>query len=93
MNSYYLTVVLQPELDDKKKASLLETVKKTMLGQEGKLKKEDTWGSRDLAYPINHQSKGFYVHFEFEADPEVAKDIDKKLKVEEDIMRYLLVRA
>jgi len=54
--------------------------------------KEDLWGVRDLVYPIKKQSKGFYAHFEILADPKNAKGLDKTLKVEEDILRYLLVR-
>ena len=62
-------------------------------GQGGKVIKMDLWGARDLAYPIKRQTKGFFAHFEVEADPKNAKDLDKTLKVEEDILRYLLVRV
>lgn len=92
MNNYLLTLVLKSDLDDKGREGLLETIKKKMLGDSGKVNKEDVWGSRDLAYPILKQSKGHYVHFEFETDPAVAKGLDNNLKVEEDILRYLLVR-
>ncbi len=71
---------------------LLDDVKKHVTGKDGKITKEDLWGARDLAYPIKHQTKGYYAHYEVEADPSVAKDIDKTLKVEEDILRYLLIR-
>lgn len=90
MNSYYLTLVLRPDLEDKAREALLSGVKKKMAG---KISKEDLWGNKDLAYPIKKNAKGYYVHFEFETDPAVAKDLDKNLKVEEDIIRYLLVRV
>lgn len=93
MNLYYLTLVLKPDLEEKARQELLTEVKKKMLGESGKLGKEDLWGEKDLAYPIKKQTKGFYVHFEFETNPFVAKTIDKNLKVEEDILRYLLVRV
>ena len=60
---------------------------------DGKIDKEDLWGSKDLAYPIKKQTKGYVAHFEITADPKNAKTIDKTLKVEEDILRYLLVRV
>ena len=93
MNSYLLTLVLKPDMDEKAREALLSDMKKKMLGESGKVTKEDMWGARDLAYPILKQNKGFYVHFEFETDPAVAKGLDKNLKVEEDILRYLLVRV
>lgn len=93
MNSYYLTLVLKPDLEEKEKKTLLDSVIKRLVGNEGKVEKEDLWGVRDLAYPIKKQSKGFYAHFEITADPKDAKGLDKQLKVEEDILRYLLVRV
>lgn len=88
MNKYYLTLVLKSGLDEKAQKELLDGVKKKF----EKIIKEDLWGEKDLAYPIQKQTKGFYVHWEIEADPKVIKDIDKTLKVEEDILRYLIVR-
>lgn len=88
MNSYYLTLVLKPDLEEKAQKELLDGLKKKF----DKVIKEDLWGVRDLAYPIKKQTKGFYAHFEIEADPQIAKGLDKILKLEEDIIRYLLVR-
>lgn len=90
MNSYLLTLVLRPHLEDKVREELLAGVKKKMVG---KIIKEDLWGSRDLAYPIKKNAKGYFAHFEFETEPQVVVDLDKSLKVEEDIIRYLLVRV
>lgn len=92
MNNYYLTLVLKPDLEEKARKEFLEAVKKKMLAEDGKVEKEDLWGVRDLAYPIKKQTQGFYAHFEFSTDPKAAKGIDKQLKVEEDIIRYLLIR-
>ena len=47
----------------------------------------------EFAYPIKKQTKGFIAHYEIQADPKNAKGLDKTLKVEEDILRYLLVRV
>lgn len=92
MNNYLLTLVLKIDLDDKARKELVDDMKKKMLGESGKVTKEDVWGVRDLAYPILKQTKGYYIHFEFETDPAVAKGLDNQLKVEEDILRYLLIR-
>ena len=92
MNSYYLTLVLKPDLEEKARKTLLDSMVKKLAGEEGKVNEEDLWGNKDLSYPIKQQTKGFYAHFEIEADPKNAKIIDKALRVEEDILRYLLVR-
>lgn len=93
MNKYLLTLVLKADLDDKARKELLDSILKKALGASGKVAKEDMWGVRDLAYPIKKHTKGYYAHFELETDPSLAKDIDKNLKVEEDVLRYLLTKA
>lgn len=88
MNKYALTLILKPDLDEKTRQELLASVVKNF----GKLEKEDLWGVRDLVYPIKHQKKGFYAHYLFEGEPSSISSLDKALKIEEDIIRYLLVR-
>jgi small subunit ribosomal protein S6 len=92
MNNYLLTLVLKSEQDEKARKELLDDIKKIITGTDGKIEKEDLWGNRDLAYPIKRQTKGFYAHFEFETDPKNAKGLDKALKVQEDVIRHLLIR-
>lgn len=92
MSSYYLTLVLKPDQDEGKRKSLLEGLVQKATGDSGKVSKEDLWGIRDLSYPIKKQNKGFFAHFELETEPEMANTIDKMLRVEEDVLRYLLIR-
>lgn len=87
-------------MEEEERKSLLGSVVKkltvedpsTSSGQVGKVMKEDFWGLRDLAYPIKRQTKGFYAHFELETAPKNVKGIDKTLQLEENILRYLLIR-
>lgn len=71
----------------------MDLLTKKMLGEDGKIGKEDLWGVRDLAYPIKRQTKGYFANFEIETSPKNVKGIDKTLKLEEDILRYLVVRV
>lgn len=92
MNNYLLTLVLKADLEEKERKQMLDDIVKKIIGDTGKVNKEDLWGIRDLAYPIKKQTKGFFAHYELETDPKIAKTIDKNLKVEENILRYLLIR-
>jgi small subunit ribosomal protein S6 len=89
MNSYYLTLVIKPDLDEKARTELQALVSSNV----DKVEKEDLWGNKDLSYPIKKQTKGYYVHYEFQSDPSKIASLDSKLKLEEDILRYLLLRA
>jgi small subunit ribosomal protein S6 len=93
MNNYYLTLVLKTDIEEKERKALLDSVSKKIVGSDGKIKKEDLWGGRDLAYPLKKQTKGYFAHYEIEANPANAKALDKQLNLEEDILRYLLIRV
>lgn len=88
MNQYQLTVVISNKLDEKERTELLSSLSQKM----GEVKKEDLWGMRSLAYPIKHQDKAFYANYEFEAEPSSISALDKNIKLNEDILRYLLIR-
>lgn len=92
MNSYYLTLVLKPDLEDSERKVLLDSISKKVTGSEGKVEKEDLWGVRPLAYPIKRKTSGYFAHFEISANPKDIKGLDKNLKLEEDVLRYLLIR-
>lgn len=92
MNSYYLTIVLKPDLKEDERKVLLDSLSKKITGSDGKIEKEDLWGVKSLSYPIKKQTSGYYAHYEIIADPKDAKGLDKSLRVEDDILRYLLVR-
>ena len=79
-------------MEEKERKALLAGLIKKIIG-DGKVKKEDLWGERELVYPIKKQTHGYFVHFEFEIEPLVVKGLDKLLKVEENLLRYLLVRV
>lgn len=92
MNQYYLTLVLKPDLEEKERKELLDDIEKNLKTEKSKVKL-DEWGPRGLSYPIKKQNTGFYVHFEFATEPENVKGLDKTLKIEENLLRYLLVRV
>lgn len=92
MNLYLLTLVLKPKMEEQERKTLLDSIVKKITGSDGKVEKEDLWGERPLVYPIKRQASGFYAHFEIAADPKNAKGLDKSLDLEEDVLRYLLIR-
>lgn len=88
MNNYRLTLIVKEKVEEKERQALLDDVVKSF----GKLTKEDLWGVRPLAYDIEHDSKGYYAHYEFSSEPQTIAALDKKLKLNEEIVRYLLLK-
>lgn len=88
MNQYTLTVLVKDDLNEKDRKEVLDSV----TFQFGKMIKEDMWGSRPLVYDIKHQNKAYFVHFQFESEPNTIKGLDRNLQLNEDILRYLLLK-
>lgn len=90
MREYEILFVLDPALDEDKKTDLIETIKSIINGA-GEAGEADVWGERRLAYTINDRTTGFYVVLPFKAEPELPKELDRRLKINENVMRHIIV--
>ena len=92
MRKYELTIVLAGGTTPAKKKSIQAKVEKIVSDLKGKTGKVADWGKLGLEYPIKENNTGIFLHFPLELDPAKAKEIDGTLNLEEDLLRYLLVR-
>lgn len=92
MRDYELVVILTSSLSEEQKKSQIKKIE-DLLGKKGKVKKADVWGKKALAYPIKKQQEGIYVLFEISLDDKFVSELDKKLKLEEKVLRYLLIKV
>lgn len=91
MRNYELTIVLSGKTTAAKKKDAIETIGKIVAASGGKVLKTDDWGKRELAYKIEKNDEGVFVFFEIEMPTEAIKNIKDKLKLENDILRYLII--
>ena len=87
MRDYELLFVLDPSLDEETKANLIETVK-TVINAGGEAGEADVWGERRLAYSINKKNTGYYVVIPFKAEADLPKELDRRLRINENVMRH-----
>ncbi|MDP3888905.1 MAG: 30S ribosomal protein S6 [bacterium] len=92
MRDYELALILFPE-EQKEREKVISKVKKDLEGLGGTIKKEDEWGKKTLAYPIKHQNEGVYFLWEISLGSEKTNELEKKFRLEEKILRHLLVKA
>ncbi|MGI6766612.1 MAG: 30S ribosomal protein S6 [Lentihominibacter sp.] len=90
MTNYEVMFIIDPTLEDEKKDAAVESVK-TIIEAEGEVGNVDVWGMKKLAYPIQKKSEGYYVVVEFRAQPTLPKELDRRLKISDNIMRHLIV--
>jgi small subunit ribosomal protein S6 len=91
MNKYELTLVLDGKAGAAKKKKVTETLEKVLAVFKGSVKETKDWGIKDLAYKIGKSTTGLYLFFEIELDPKGAKALNDKLRVDPDIIRFLVI--
>ncbi len=91
MNEYELTVLIHPDLE----ANLdgpLDKVRKLITDNGGEITKEDNWGKKKLAYQIKREDFAVYVYFELKLPSQAPLKISKTLNIDDEVLRYLLVK-
>lgn len=92
MNKYESLYVINAELTEEETKSVVEKFAKVITDNGGEIEKIDEWGKRRLAYPINYQTEGYYVLVLFSAEGAVPAELQRNLKNDERIMRYVVER-
>lgn len=93
MHNYELTVVLDGKATTAKKTAVTKTIEKVVELGKGKMGKVSEWGIKDLAYKIGKSITGTFLFFPLSVEPSFVKQLDNKLKMEENIIRYLIVKV
>jgi small subunit ribosomal protein S6 len=91
MRLYEVVYILDPALDESAVTAKLEKLHDLATSLGGEVSEVDHWGTRQLAYPIKKQSSGYYVVAQFTATAEALPEYERLLRLDGDIMRYLLV--
>ena len=93
MNKYELTVVFHPNLGDDEVAAEFERLKEILARFGGVVEKVDEWGRRRLAYEIAKVNEGVYYIVTFDGEAGVPAEVEARLRINEKVIRYLIVRA
>ncbi|MDY2960572.1 MAG: 30S ribosomal protein S6 [Hornefia sp.] len=91
MTNYELMYIIDPTLEQDKKDAAVETVKEIVSANGGEVSEVDVWGMRKLAYPIEKKEEGYYVVMEFKAGTDVPKEMNRRLKISDDVIRHQMI--
>ena len=92
MRHYELMVILDPELEERTVAPSLDKFLNVVRKGGGTVENVDIWGRRRLAYEINKKAEGIYAVVDMTAEPDVAKELDRQLNLNESVLRTKLMR-
>lgn len=93
MTDYELMVIIKPEVIDEEVPKVVEKVTQFISGKGGSITEINQWGRRKLAYPIGQYSEGNYVLTRLKIEPGRVKELEANLRLSEEVVRHLLVRA
>ena len=93
MRDYELMVVLDPNLDEAAIEALNARIQALVTQRGGVVDHVDSWGRKRLAYPIKRFRDGVYILSRLQLQPTAAAEIERALKLNESVIRHLLVRS
>ena len=90
---YELVYILPPDTTEQQVTELHTQVEAVVSRMDGKIEKTENWGRRKLAYEISRQKEGVYVLQVINGSGELMKELDRRLKVMDQVIRHLVVRV
>ncbi len=93
MNTYELTIVIPEDADGKEAKRIIKVVTDFAKKTKGEVNKQESWGAKHLAYPIKKLLVAQYEHFVVTLEPAQQIVLDKTLRMDESILRYMFVRV
>ena len=92
MNKYELALVVSAKIEDEERAAVVEKAKGYVTRYGGNVTEVDEWGKKRLAYEIQKMREGFYYFIQFEADATCPAEVERHVRIMDNVLRYLVVK-
>lgn len=92
MSNYELALVVNAKIDDDARAAVVDKAKALIERFGGKVGETEEWGKRKLAYEIQKMNEGYYYFIQFEAETSAPAEIESRMRIAENVLRYLIVK-
>lgn len=93
MRNYELVMIVRPDLEQEGVTETREHINDLITSSGGQVVTADLWGKRRLAYPIADQLEGYYLLMQCELDPPDLPELERVMRLDNRIIRYLLIRT
>jgi small subunit ribosomal protein S6 len=92
MRSYEMMVIARPDLDEAGLQTLTDRITGLITGNAGEIEKMEAFKKQRLAYEIQDLREGFYSLVFFKGEPKTAEELNRVLKITDEVIRFLIVR-
>ena len=93
MNKYELALVVSTKLEDEARDAVVEKAKGYITRYDGTITEVEEWGKKRLAYEIQKMHEGFYYFIHFEAPSTAPAEIERHVRIMDNVLRYLVVKS
>ncbi len=93
MQKYETLFVLQPDLTEERMDEIVQQFGAIIPDSKGNLIRTDKWGKRRLAFRVGRHQEGYYTLYEYEGDGEIQKELERRMKIHDDVIRFLTTRV
>lgn len=88
--SYESVIIISTKMEEDAIKLIIEKFK-NLISEKAELESVDEWGKKTLAYPIRYEKEGYYVLFNYKADPDFSAELDRIYGITDGVMRSLIV--
>lgn len=92
MNKYEVIYIIDTAMEEGARKELIQKFADLIVANGGAVEKVDEWGKRRLAYAIDYKVEGYYVLMQFTAGPDVPKELQRNLQINENVIRSQVVK-
>ncbi len=92
MRKYETIYIVHPDLGDEDIKALSEKVQDVIASFKGECYRLEDWGMRKLAYPLKKQARGRYFYLNFEGNPALIAELERRLRLDDKVLRYQSVK-
>ena len=92
MSKYELALVVNAKIEDEAREAVVETAKGYVARYGGTVTEVEEWGKKRLAYEVQKMREGFYYFIQFEADATCPAEVERHVRIMDNVMRYLVVK-
>jgi small subunit ribosomal protein S6 len=92
VNNYETLYIVAANTEETARENLIKKFEAVVTSKGGTIEKTDKWGSKRLAYPIDFKTEGFYVLMTFSGDNTIPAELERNMRIAEEIVRFIVIR-
>lgn len=92
MNKYESVIIINPNVDEEGIKGLVQRLT-DLINNDGKVEKVDELGKKKLAYEIQKNKEGYYVVFNFEANPDLISELERNYRITDEVIKFMTIKV